>query len=92
MAKPTSRYLKAIFDAAVRTDRFSERILHTRTEPLRTLRHSARLSAALTELLTPAETETVHRKLIRASFLIELVNDEVTSTKYDVRCQGRLAR
>jgi hypothetical protein len=90
MPKPNAKMLKAIFDGAVKTDRFSERILHIRTEPLRTLPHSTRLTSALQKCLTPAETETVHRKLTRAAFLIEPVNDEVTSTKYEVRWSARL--
>jgi len=91
MPKPSAKALKAIFDGAVKTDRFSERILHIRTESLRTLPHSAILTSALQGFLTPAETETIHRKLTRAAFLIEPVNDEVTSTKYDVRWSARLA-
>lgn len=91
MPKPNAKALKAIFDRAVKTDRFSERILHIRTEPLRTLPHSARVTAALQGFLTPAETETIHRRLTRVAFLIEPVNDEVTSTKYDVRWSVRLA-
>ena len=40
--------------------------------------------------LTPAEVETIHRRLTRAAFLIEPVNDAVTSTKYDVRWSERI--
>jgi len=81
--------LQAVFDDAVKAGRFSERILHARTEELRALPHAAKLTAALQIFLTPAETETVHRRLTRAAFLIEPVNDEVTSTKYDVRWSER---
>lgn len=83
--------LQAGFDDVVKMVRFSERILHARTEELRALPHAAKLTAILESFLTPAETETVHRRLTRAIFLIEPVNDDVTSTKYDVRWSERFA-
>jgi len=82
--------LKAILEKAVRVERYSERILHHQTEPLRALQHSVMLTAALQGFLTPAEIETVHRRLTRIAFLIERVNAEVTSTKYDVRWSEKL--
>lgn len=89
MPKSKSKTLKAIFDDAVKAERFSERMLHARTEPLRALPHAAKLTSVLQTFLTPAETETIHRRLTRAAFMIEPVNDQVTSTKYDVRWSER---
>ena len=90
MAEPKTKRLKTVFDEAVKAERFSERIPHTRTEALRALPHPAKLTAVLQSFLTPAETETIHRRLTRAAFLIEPVNNDVTSTKYDVRWSARL--
>lgn len=80
-----------MFDAAIRSTRFSDRMMYAKTETLRQLPHAATLTARLQDFLSPAETETIHRRLTRAAFLIEPVNDDVTSTKYDVRWSKRLA-
>src|SRR5580658_4517087 len=90
MPQPQTNRLKAAFEEAVKAERFSERILHTRTEPLRALPYATKLTSILQTFLTPAETETIHRRLTRVAFLIEAVNDDVTSTKYDVRWSDRL--
>ncbi len=90
MPKPKAKNLKSVFDEAIKAERFSERILHARTDLLRALPHAAKLTAVLQTFLTPAETETIHRRLTRAAFMIEPVNDDVTSTKYDVRWSERL--
>ena len=80
MANKDRPVLKGILDRSVKAERFSERILHQQTEPLRALPHAAKLIAALQSFLTPAEVEAVHRRLTRISFFIERVNAEVTST------------
>ena len=90
MPKLKTKNLKTVFDEAVKAERFSERVLHARTEPLRALPHAAKLTEILQSFLTPAEIETIHRRLTRASFFIEPVNEDVTSTKYDVRWSERL--
>ncbi len=89
MPKPITKNLKTAFDEAVQATRFSERMLYARTESLRALPHAAKLTTVLQVFLTPAEVETVHRRLTRAAFLIEPVNEDVTSTKYDVRWNER---
>ena len=43
------------------------------------------------KVLTPAEVETVHRRMTRAIYFIELVKNDITSTKYDVRWASRFA-
>ena len=91
MAVPNTQRLKRVFDNAVKMDRFSEPKLHGLVQEIRLLPNAARLAAKLQAFLTPAEVETVQRRLARASFLIEPVNEDVTSTKYDVRWGGRLA-
>jgi hypothetical protein len=90
MAKSKTMSLKTVFDEAVKAERFSEPKLHARTESLRAMPHVAKLTEILKTFLSPAEIETIHRRLTRAAFLIEPVNDEVTSTKYDVRWSERL--
>jgi hypothetical protein len=90
MAKSKTKNLKAVFDEAVKAERFSEPKLHARTESLRAMPHAAKLTEILQTFLSPAEIETIHRRLTRAAFLIEPVNDDVTSTKYDVRWSERL--
>src|SRR5580704_4852916 len=90
MPLPKTNRLRAAFEETVKAERFSERILHARTEPLRALPHATKLTSMLQTFLTPAETETIHRRLTRVAFLIEAVNDDVTSTKYDVRWSERL--
>jgi hypothetical protein len=91
MAANNSQKLKHIFDNAVKAGRFSEPSLHAQLQNLRSLPNAAKLATKLQTFLTPAEVETIQRRLVRASFLIEPVNDDVTSTKYDVRWSGRLA-
>lgn len=91
MAANNSQKLKHIFDNAVKAGRFSEPNLHAQLQNLRSLPNASELEAKLRTFLTPAEVETIQRRLVRASFLIEPVNDDVTSTKYDVRWSGRLA-
>jgi len=83
--------LKPIFDNAVRAGRFSEPNLHAQLQNLRALPNASKLAAKLQTFLTPAEVETVQRRLVRASFLVEPVNDDVTSTKYDVRWSARFS-
>jgi len=84
--------LRQIFDNSVKAGRFSEPSLHAQIEKLRSLVNALKLKAKLQVFLTPAEVETIQRRLVRASFLIEPVNDDVTSTKYDVRWSKRLPK
>lgn len=90
MAANNAQKLKRVFNNAVRAGRFSEPSLHPQLENLRSLPNASKLAAKLQAFLTPAEVETVQRRLVRASFLIEPVNDDVTSTKYDVHWSNRL--
>ena len=91
MTKKDLKQLKAVFDRAVRADRFSERSLFDQTESLRASSPVAQLNTELDKLLTPAELQIVHRRMTRAVYLIELVKGDVSSTKYDVRWTSRLA-
>ncbi len=53
MAKSNTKNLKAVFDEAVKAERFSEPKLHARTESLRAMPHAAKLTELLqTFLLT----------------------------------------
>ena len=81
--------LKAVFDAAAKLERFSDGKLFEQTEALRKTELASKLSAELEGFLTPAQIQLAHRRLVRAAFLIELVKDDVTSTKYDVRWTDR---
>ncbi len=91
MPKTELRPVKAVFDKAVKVERFSERSLFDQTESLRAWSPVARLSAELEKLLAPAELEIVHRRMTRTIYFLELVKSDVTSTKYDVRWASRLA-
>jgi hypothetical protein len=91
MPATSNRSLRRIFDGAVKAGRFSESALHGQLKRIHSLSNAARLEARLQTFLSPAEVETVQRRLVRASFLIEPVNEDITSTKYDVRWSGRLA-
>jgi hypothetical protein len=91
MATNDAQKLKRVFDSAVKAGRFSEPSLHAQLQNLRSLPKASKLVVKLGAILTPAEVETVQRRLVRASFLIEPVNEDVTSTKYDVRWSNRLA-
>jgi hypothetical protein len=81
--------IKAIFDNAVKAERFSEPRLFEETEPLRGWGPVAFLNTKLLEVLPPAQVETVQRRMMRAVYFIELVKSDVTSTKYDVRWTNR---
>src|SRR2546422_550790 len=83
--------LRQVFERAVKAGRFSEPSLHTQLGKLRSLANASKLAGKLQTFLTPAEIETVQRRLVRAAFLIEPVNEDVTSTKYDVRWSKRFA-
>jgi hypothetical protein len=84
------RLIKAIFDKAVKAARFSEGGLFEQTGLLREWEPVALLNASLQQMLTPAQVETVQRRVTRAVYFIELVKRDVTSTKYDVRWAARL--
>ncbi|MGO8678534.1 MAG: hypothetical protein ACLQVX_22040 [Limisphaerales bacterium] len=81
--------VKTTFDRAVRTERFSERSPFEQTALLREWEPVALLNVKLLETLTPAQVETVQRRMTRAVYFIELVKSDVTSTKCDVRWAAR---
>ena len=83
--------IKAIFDNAVKAERFSERRLFEQAKPLREWEPVEALNTKLLEILTPAQIETVQRRMTRAVYFMELVKGDVTSTKYDVRWTNRFA-
>jgi hypothetical protein len=87
---PNQNKIKRAFDLAVKADRYSERRLYENTDPLRKFPLAKKLTSELEQFLPHAQIEVVHRRLVRVAFLIELVNDEVTSTKYDVRWANKL--
>lgn len=89
MPQVNLKRVKSIFDKAVKQERFSERNLFEQTANFRAWPPVAKLNAELNNLFTQAEVETVHRRMTRAVFFIELVKDDVTSTKYDVRWASR---
>ena len=89
MPDATMTELKAVFDTAAKLERFSDGKLFEQTEALRKTEPASTLSAELERFLTPAQIQLAHRRLVRAAFLIELVKDDVTSTKYDVRWTDR---
>src|SRR6266545_7704698 len=89
MPANNTQKLGQVFERAVKAGRFSEPSLHAQLEKLRSLANATKLAAKLQAFLTPAEVETVQRRLVRAAFLIEPVNEDVTSTKYDVRWSKR---
>lgn len=91
MPKLNPLVLKTIFERAVASARFSEPLLHSKTAALRSLPHAVEVSKALSGFLTPAQVETVQRRLTRIAFLVEPVNEDVTSTKYAVRWDPKLA-
>lgn len=91
MPKANLKQLKAVFDKAVKAERFSESNLFEQTGSLRAWQPVLRLNVELEKLLTPAEVETVHRRMTRAIYFIELVKNDITSTKYDVRWASRFA-
>lgn len=82
--------IKNILDAAVSTNRFSindcidiETILTGKdADDLKTIRNK----------LSPTEYKSLKQSLIRNSFLIEPVNDNVTSTKVETRWSKRLLK
>ena len=81
--------IKAIFDSAVKAERFSDRRLFEQTGALRQWEPVAVLNAKLLEILAPAQVETVQRRMMRAVYFLELVKSDITSTKYDVRWTNR---
>jgi hypothetical protein len=89
MANIDPKVIKTIFDKAVRAERFSERSLFEQTALLREWEPVAALNVELLKTLTPAQVETVQRRMTRAVYFIELVKSDVTSTKYDVRWATR---
>jgi hypothetical protein len=89
MAKADLKQLKAVFDKAIKADRFSERSLFEQTADLRAWAPVARLDAELQKLLAPAEVEIIHRRMTRRVYFIKLDKSDVTSTKYDVRWAPR---
>lgn len=81
--------IKAIFDKAVKAERFSEPRLFEQTQLLREWEPVARLNTGLQKILAPAQVESFQRRMTRAVYFIELVKSDVTSTKYDVRWAAR---
>ena len=90
MSKQTAPSIQRILEKVIASARFSDRMLYAKTLLTRRLPYARALSKELRTFLTPAEEETVHRRLMRVAFLIEPVNAEVTSTKYAVRWGDRL--
>lgn len=82
--------LRAVLDQSVKADRFIDRKLYEGSVSLREGLLAKKLTKELERLLPPAQIEVLHRRLVRAAFLIELVKADVTSTKYDVRWTNRL--
>jgi hypothetical protein len=78
-------------ERAVKAPRFSERRLFDETENIRKWSPVSRLNNRLERIFTPAEVQIVNRRLVRAAYLIEPVNEDITSTKYDTRWTARLA-
>jgi hypothetical protein len=86
------RQLRAVLDRSVKTERFLDRRLYDDSASLRESLSARNLTQELESLLPPAQVEVLHRRLVRAAFLIELVKHDVTSTKYDVRWTTRLEK
>jgi hypothetical protein len=90
MPTPDFKKLKAVLDRSVKADRFTDRKLYDDTASLREGLLVRKLSQELGKILPLAQVEVLHRRLVRAAFLIELVKSDVTSTKCDVRWTNRL--
>ncbi len=76
MPKIDVNLIKSIFDNAVKVERFSEPRLFEQTKPLREWEPAAVLHNKLLEILTAAQVETVHRRMTRAVYFIELVKSD----------------
>lgn len=82
--------LKSILDRSAKADRFNDRKLYEDVTKLRQGLPVRKLIREIVNILPSSQVEVLHRRLVRAAFLIELVKGDVTSTKYDVRWTNRL--
>lgn len=75
---------KSILEELTRKKRFSGREMYERVNSI-LLNHEPTMLASIQEKLTESDCRYVITGLLRNVFLIELVNDEISSTKMEVR-------
>jgi hypothetical protein len=91
MPQSSLQNVKATIDAIVDQQRFSENRLYSALGDVLSWEPVITLSKYLSGFLNVREIDLVHRRLIRAIYLIELVNRDITSTKYETRWTDRLS-